>query len=144
MKIKNIITLVVTVLFFAVMLFLTVSARAIHNFSLPQVTAGRLSSVQFPFEYTDEEGNVKTGTKSTLAISTDLLGREVFILTQREKNSDMRYYVRLAKIETGAEYNDFTEVLSGIRYGEKVVVSSDTELYDGCEVNIVERSVIGV
>ncbi len=82
MKTKNIITLVVTVLFFAVMLFLTVSARAIHNFSLPQVTARRLSSVQFPFEYTDESGNMMTGTKSALAIPFDLLASDIFILYQ--------------------------------------------------------------
>ncbi len=119
------------------MLFLTISARAIHNASLPQVTAERLSSVQFPFEYTDESGNEMTGTKSALAIRSQLLASDVFILYQREKNGDMRYYVRLAEIETGAEHNGFTEVLSGIVYGDKIVVSSDTELCDSNEVYVI-------
>ena len=136
MKAKTVITMIVTVLFFAAMLFLTISARPIHNASLPQVTVEKLSSVQFPFEYTDENGNVMTGTKSALAIRSDLLGSDVFILYQREKNGDMRYYVRLAEIETGAEHNGFTEVLSGIGYGDKVVVNTDKELYDGCEVTL--------
>ncbi len=116
------------------MLFLTVSARAIHNANLPQVTTEKLPSVPFPFEYTDESGNVITGTNSALAIRTQLLASDVFILYQREKNGDMRYYVRLAEIETGAEHNGFTEVLSGIGYGDKVVMNTDRELYDGCEV----------
>ncbi len=134
MKIKTIITAIVAVLFFTVMIFLTFSARAIHNASLPLVTAEKLPSVQFPFEYTDESGNVMTGTKSALAIRTELLDSDIFILYQREKNGDLRYYVRLAEIETGAENNGFTEVLSGIGYGDKVVVNTDKELYDGCEV----------
>ena len=126
--------MIVTVLFFAAMLFLTISARPIHNASLPQVTVEKLSSVQFPFEYTDENGNVMTGTKSALAIRSDLLGSDVFILYQREKNGDLRDYVRLAEIEMGEEYNGFTEVLSGIGYGDKIVVNSDTKLCDGDEV----------
>ncbi len=128
----------ITVIFFAAMLFLTVSARAIHNATLPQVTAERLSSVQFPFEYTDENGNVMTGTKSALAIRSDLLGSDVFVLYQREKNGDMRDYVRLAVIETGEEYNGFTEVLSGIGYGDKFVISTDSILSDGDEVLVEE------
>ena len=134
MKVKTAIMIAVTALFFASMLFLTVSARAIHNASLPQVTAERLSTVQFPFEYTDANGNVMIGSKSVLAIKSEFLNSDVFILYQREKNGDMRNYVRLAEIETGAEYNGFAEVLSGIGYGDKIVVSTDTELYDGCEV----------
>lgn len=136
MKMKTAITMSVTVLFFAAMLFLTVSARAIHNASLPQVTVKKLSQEQFPFEYTDENGNVMTGTKSVLAIRSELLASDVFILYQREKNGEMRNYVRLATIETGAEYNGFTEVLSGVGYGDKVVVNTDKELYDGCEVTL--------
>ena len=137
MKVKTIITLIVTVLFFAVMTILTFSARAIHNASLPLVTAEKLKSVQFPFEYTYESGNEMTGTKSALAIRSELLASDVFILYQREKNGDMRYYVRLAEIETGAEHNGFTEVLSGIGYGDKIVVSSDTELCDSNEVYVI-------
>ena len=134
MKMKTVITIIVTVLFFAAMLFLTISARAIHNVSLPQVTAEKLPSVPFPFEYTDESGNEMTGTKSALAIRSELLASDVFILYQREKNGDMRYYVQLVEIETGTEYNGFTEVLSGIGYGDKVVISTNSELYDACEV----------
>ena len=137
MKMKTAITMSVTVLFFAAMLFMTISARAIHNASLPQVTVKKLSQEQFPFEYTDEIGNVMTGTKSVLAIRSELLDSDIFILYQREKNGDMRYYVRLAEIETGAEHNGFTEVLSGIGYGDKIVVSSDTELCDSNEVYVI-------
>lgn len=136
MNTKTLISIIVTVLFFAAMLFLTISARAIHYASLPQVTAEKLPSVQFPFEYTDDSGNVMIGTKSVLAIKSELLNSDVFILYQREKNGDMRYYVRLAKIETGMEYNGFTEVQSGIEYGDKVVISADAVLYDSNEVYI--------
>ncbi len=136
MKMKTVITIIVTVLFFAAMLFLTISARAIHNASLPLVTAEKLKSVQFPFEYTNQNGEITVGTKSALAIENEMLGSDIFVLYQKEKNSDLRYYVRLAKIETGAEYGGFTEVLSGIGYGDKVVVNTDKELYDGCEVTL--------
>ena len=134
MKVKTIITLIVTVLFFAVMTILTFSARAIHNASLPLVTAEKLKSVQFPFEYTNQNGEITVGTKSALAIENEMLGSDIFVLYQKEKNGDLRYYVRLAKIETGAEYGGFTEVLSGIGYGDKIVVSADTKLCDGVEV----------
>lgn len=65
-----------------------------------------------------------------------MLGSDIFILYQKEKNGDLRYYVRLAEIETGAENNGFTEVLLVIGYGDKVVVSTDRRLYDGCEVTL--------
>ena len=137
MKIKTIITAIVTVLFFAVMIILTFSARAIHYATLPHVTAEKLRSVQFPFEYTNANGEITVGTKSVFAIENEMLGSDIFILYQKEKNGDLRYYVRLVDIETGAENNGFTEVLSGIGYGDKVVVNTDKELYDGCEVTIL-------
>ena len=59
-----------------------------------------------------------------------IFGESVTILL--DKNN----YVRLAEIETGAENNGFTEVLLVIGYGDKVVVSTDRRLYDGCEVTL--------
>ena len=133
MKAKNIITIIITLLFFTLMLFLTFSARAIHNASLPHVTVERLSQQQFPFEYIDDTGVLATGMSSTLAIRTELLKNDLYVIYQSEKNGEKRDFVRSAVVEKGAEYNGFTEVLSGIGFGDKVVISSDTALYDGCE-----------
>lgn len=138
MKTKNIFTIIITILFFSIMVILTFSARAIHNASLPHVTAEKLSQQQFPFEYADDTGALLSGTKSTLAVRTELLEKDLYVLYQSEKNGEMRDFVRLAVIEKGVEYNGYTEVLSGIGFGDKVVISWDKELYDGCEC-VVEK-----
>lgn len=140
MKIKNVFTIIITVIFFAGMTVLTFSARAIHNASLPKVVCKKLSYESFPFEYTDENGVIYTGMRASAAIETRCLEDNIYVLYEYEKNGETRYFVRLTTIEAGEEYGDFTKVLSGLASGQKYVSECDGELYDGCEVFVVKNN----
>lgn len=134
MKIKNVFTIIITVIFFAGMTVLTFSARAIHNASLPKVVCKKLSYEDFPFEYTDENGVIYTGMRASAAIETRCLEDNVYVLYEYEKNGEKRDFVRIVMLETGAEYGDFTQVLSGLTSSQKYVYEYEGEIYDGCEV----------
>lgn len=125
------ILVIITALFFAGMLFLTVFAREIHNSALPHVTASRVQREQFPFEYTDENGNTVVGMESKLAVTTEQLEQGVYVLYKDEKNGEMRDYIRRANIEAGQEYNGYVEVVLGITFGDRIVVDSDRLLREG-------------
>lgn len=130
------ILVIVTAVFFAAMLFLTAFARDIHNSALPHVTASRVQRAQFPFEYTDENGNTFVGTESKLSVTKEQLEQGVYVLYKAEKNGETRDFIRRADIETGRESGGFLEVISGLSHGDKIVVSSDREL---CEGEVIVR-----
>lgn len=138
MKIKNVFTIIITVIFFAGMTVLTFSARAIHNASLPKVVCKKLSYEDFPFEYTDENGVIYTGMRASAAIETRCLEDNVYVLYEYEKNGEKRDFVRIVMLETGAEYGDFTQVLSGLTSSQKYVYEYEGEIYDGCEVFVLK------
>ena len=125
------ILVIITAVFFAGMLFLTVFARDIHNSALPHVTASRVQQAQFPFEYTDENGNTFVGTESKLAVTTEQYEQGVYILYKDEKNGEMRDYIRRANIEAGREHDRYVEVVSGLTFGDRIVVDSDRVLCEG-------------
>ena len=125
------ILVIITAVFFAGMLFLTVFARNIHNSTLPHVTANRVQRAQFPFEYTDENGNTLVGTQSQAAVTAEQLERGVYVLYKDEKNGEMRDFVRRAEIEAGREHDGYVEVVSGLTFGDRIVVDSDRLLCEG-------------
>ena len=125
------ILVIITAVFFAGMLFLTVFARDIHNSALPHVTASRVQQAQFPFEYTDENGNTFVGTESKLAVTTEQYEQGVYILYKDEKNGEMRDYIRRANIEAGRKHDGYVEVVSGLTFGDRIVVDSDRVLCEG-------------
>ena len=130
------ILVIITAVFFAAMVFLTAFAREIHNSALPHVTASRVQRAQFPFEYTDENGNTFVGTESKLAVTTEQFEQGVYVLYKAEKNGETRDFIRRADIEAGRENGGFVEVVSGLSHGDKIVVSSDREL---CEGEVIVR-----
>lgn len=129
--------LIFTVLFFAGMLFLTFFAEQIHIAALPKVTAARPEQKLFPYEYTDENGNVQTGSTQKLAVPSYLLEGDVFVVYSAEKNGTIRSFVRLAPIQTGAERDGYVEIVSGITFADRIVYQHSGELFDGCEVNVL-------
>ncbi|MBP0983634.1 MAG: hypothetical protein J6A19_07910 [Oscillospiraceae bacterium] len=136
MKIK--VLIIITAVFFAVMLALTFSARAIHEASLPHVRAQRLSTADFPFSYTDENGELRTGTRQAAAITKEQLERGVYVLYSAMKNGEKRDFVQCAEIVTGEQSGDYFEVVSGVSMVDRIIVEYDRELYDGGEVAVVK------
>ena len=131
------ILIVITIIFFAGMLFLTFFAETIHESLLPQVTAASPERRDFPFEYTDENGETRTGSIRKTAVPKSESDNGIFIVYSAEKNGTKRYFAQLADIQTGEESGDYVEVVSGISYTDRVIKESSKELFNGCEVRIV-------
>ena len=133
------ILIIITALFFLSMLFLSLFAEKIHNANLPKVTASRPETYTFEESYTDENGNVKTFYTEKSALSKEQLEKGVYVVYSAEKNGTKRSFVRLVQVVTGEEKDGYFEIVSGINYGEKIIISSTEELYDGCEINLKEK-----
>lgn len=130
------ILLVITIIFFAAMLFLTLFAEKIHESTLPKVTAARPERKLFPYEFTDENGETHTGSIEKIAVPKSMLKSGVFIIYSAEKNGTKRDFVQLASVQTGEENGEYVEIVSGIGFTDRIATDSNKELYDGCEVNI--------
>ncbi len=126
----------VTVLFFTAMLVLTVTAREIHNRSIPHVTVDNPARTAFTFTYTDEEGNIGETSQKRLSIPKELAGQPVFVVYEGMKNGEVRTFVQQVFVETGVESEAFIEVVNGLSSKDKVVVTADGPLWDGAEVYV--------
>ena len=133
-------TLIFTVLFFAIMLFLTCFAESIHISSLPQVEAARAETRRFSVTAVSADGEVAQYSSEKTAISEKMLGEGIFVVYTAEKNGTKRSFVRLVFPEVGESRSDdgYREVISGINYGDRIIMSTSKELYDGCEVNVIK------
>ena len=133
-------TLIFTVLFFAIMLFLTFFAESIHISSLPQVEAARAETRRFSVTAVSADGEVAQYSSEKTAVSEKMLGEGIFVGYTAEKNGTKRSFVRLVFPEVGESRSDdgYREVISGINYGDRIIMSTSKELYDGCEVNVIK------
>lgn len=111
-----------TALFFAGMLTLTFTARAVHNAALPHVKVKRVETAFFPTEY---------GSTQALAVTTEQLAEGVFVIYTAEVNGEKRTFIRRAAIIAGQEREGYVEVVSGLSTGDRIVVSADRELCEG-------------
>lgn len=130
------ILLIFTISFFSGLLFLTFFAEQIHENSLPVVTAARPEQRPFPYEYTDENGEPRTGSIQKIAVPKTMLENGVYVLYSAEKNGTKRDFVRLAPVQTGEERDGYVEIASGIMFSDRLVTESTGELYDGAEVRV--------
>lgn len=131
------ILIIITALFFSAMLSLSLFAEKIHNANLPKVTVSRPETLTFEETFTDENGETYTFYTEKTALSKEQVEKGIYVLYYAEKNGTKRSFVRLVQVVTGTENNGYLEIISGINYGEKIVTSSTSELYDGAEVVIV-------
>ncbi len=133
-------TLIFTVLFFAIMLFLTFFAESIHISSLPQVEAERAETRRFSINSVSTDGEITQYSSEKTAVSEKMLGEGIFVVYTAEKNGTKRSFVRLVFPEVGEGRSDdgYREVISGINYGDRIIKSTTKELYDGCEVNVIK------
>ncbi len=140
---KNIskkITLIFTVMFFAVMLFLTFFAEKIHISLLPQVQASGVETKLFSVTATDENGNIMQYFTEKTAISEEKLEEGVYVLYTAEKNGTKRSFARqiFPEVSEARTEDGYCEVISGISFGDRIIISTTKELFDGCEVNVIK------
>ncbi len=84
-------TLIFTVLFFAIMLFLTFFAESIHISSLPQVEAARAETRRFSVTAVSADGEVAQYSSEKTAVSEKMLGEGIFVVYTAKK----RYQTKL-------------------------------------------------
>lgn len=135
---KKIIT-AATILFFAAMLVLSLTAEDLHNSSLPRVTLVKLPTYRFPYEYTGENGETLTGSAEKTAVTAEMLGNGIYCVYTAEKNGTPRQFARKYEIETGDEADGYYEVVSGVSGTGMIIGSSDRELYDNAEVIVLPQ-----
>ncbi len=126
--------IIITVIFFTAMLFLSLFAEIIHNAGLPKVTVSRPETRTFEEAFTDENGKMQTFYTEKNALSEEQLENGVYVVYYAEKNGTKRSFVRLVQVVTGTEKDGYREIVSGVNYGEKIVTASTRDLYDGAEV----------
>lgn len=137
MKMKKI-TLVVTVLFLVVMLFLTVGARKIHIASLPKVTVSSLEMVRFEVEQGEESKEKSSTVEFSLGLPKELYDEQkIFVISMEVVNGEERSIAReVYNLVLGRENKDCYEVVEGITSLDQVILSEDESIQDGDEVYI--------
>lgn len=128
---KTKILIIVTAVFLAIMLALTLTSRSVHEAGLPHVTAGRLTEAAFSVEYIDENGKTMTSTRHAAAVTAQQLEQGVYIIYTAEKNGDERSFTRRAEIICGEESNGYFEVVGGVSSLEKIVTEWHGEICEG-------------
>ena len=127
---------IITGIFLAAMLFLTLFAEPIHESMLPHVVAARPERKPFPYEFIDKNGERREGTIEKLVVPKSMLDGGVYVIYSAEKNGTERDYVRLAKIQTGEQNDGFVEVISGLLFSDRIVTENSGKLYDGAEIRV--------
>ena len=138
-KIKNLSRLLplllLSVLFYGIMGFLTLKASDIHYARLPQVTTGQLGNEEFTFfleDYPDTER-----TRSILAIPKELYeSGQVFKIEIKTKDDFTYYYARQvwAELEMDKQNEHYYAIKRGIMRSDHIILDGYEELYDGMEV----------
>lgn len=135
---KNKLLIIITSLFFAVMLFLTVFARDIHNFFLPEVETVQVQTYEFPLEVTEEDGSTFYRMVQRPGVPEKLVQSGIYTIQTKETDGMLRNYAYKVNVTTGTTHNGYTEITAGIHKGQTIIISSEKELYNGCEVYVKE------
>lgn len=139
---KNRIMVIITVLFFGVMIFLSLFAKKIHDSTLPCVTVSRPEMRVFEEVEIDENGEAHTFYLNKIALKSEQVENGVYTVYSAEKNGTRRNFVRLTQVVTGAEQEGYLEITAVLSLSEQIVVGATEYLYDGCEVVIYQCSEI--
>lgn len=140
---KRLLPLVVlSLLFYGVMLLLTLTAKDIHNARLPQVTAGRPEK-QF-FSYTDTmEGNAIERTISCTALPKDMVDSgKIFILQTITKGDFTYYYAQqcFVTIDTEKQHTDYYAISNGIDSWDTIILTGYENLQNDDEVFLIKEN----
>lgn len=128
---KKKLVLFVSILFYAGMLLLACSARAIHIAGLPHVTVLEIEYGLFM----DGDGNEWFSAALPKEWYRD---GELYTIRNVIINNEYRTVARQVGIlELGLENEGFYQIKNGINMGEKIIIGSLAGVTDGCEVHIV-------
>ncbi len=125
-----------TFLFFAFMLFITLFSEDLHHMALPKVKTAVAMSKEFPFTFTNENGDLVNTTLVMKAVpKIALYNNSVYTLEEREDG----IYIVSTPVVIGGEKDGWINIEEGISKGIKVVIGSDRELVSGMRVLEVQE-----
>lgn len=128
--------------FYGIMLFLTLTAKDIHNARLPQVTANRLNKQSFTYTVTQEDGYTYEASKNREGIPKDVVDSgQIFIVTTITKEDMTYYYAKrtTVTIDTTLNNDTYYALDSSVSLRDMVILTGYEELEDGDEVYIVKE-----
>lgn len=133
------VSVILAVIFFSIMIFMTFSARAIHNTMIPNVTVFRLTHEEFKYVSTMEDGlESYTYIKQLLAIPKEIYEQgEVFTIDYQKINGEERTVARLTNIQVGDKNDAFYEVIDPFIMNELFIGYSSRDIQDGDEVYVM-------
>lgn len=133
---------ILSLLFYGVMLMLTLFAKDIHNARLPQVTAERPGKQ--PFSYTAIfEGYTSERTGSYTALPKTMVDSgKVFTLKSVMKEDFIYYYAEQVSVvvDTSKENADYYAISEGLSSRDIVIMSGYETLRDGDEVCLIQEN----
>lgn len=134
---KKKLVIIISILFYAGMLFMTYAARPLHEAGLPHVTVLELEYGLF----TDENGEEAFGVMLPKKWYQE---GELYKIAGKRINDEYRTIAkRVDSLEIGLENEDCYQVKNGLGAREQIIVGSLEGVVDGCEVYIVGENVNG-
>ena len=139
MKLNKII-LALSVLFFAIMTFVTAASRNIHNQSLCKVEIIEIKKQDFNCRFLDEEGNECYSKRRAIGIPKLCVENDIYIIGETEVYGESRQCANRVEILLFDDYfsDEYYAVSFGLSVGDNVIVSNE-QLCDGVEILIDER-----
>jgi len=133
--------LILTVLFFSLMIFLSFSARSIHNKMIPNVKVARLTREKFQYEEMLADGTVKTVVRSSYAIPKWMYDQDfLYVVVPGSKNGDERTFARKINLPVGAENDDYYEIAEQFYDVTRLfIIESDKEIQYGTEIYVIKN-----
>jgi len=140
MKLKKI-PLILTLLFFLLMIILSFTARSIHNKMIPNVRVARLTREKFQYEESFEDGTVRTAVRSSYAVPKWMYDQDfLYVVVPGSKNGDERTFARKISLPIRAENDDYYEIAEQFYDVSRLfIIESDKEIQDGSEVYVIKK-----
>ena len=128
-----------SLLFYGTMLFLTLTAKDIHNSRLPQVTTGHLGKQEFSYSVTYDNEYTKDFSGQFTAIPKELVDTgQIFIVESATKNGTTYYYAKKISltIDTDKRNESYYAVSDSMYSYSSYILTGYETLKDGDEINI--------
>lgn len=134
MKLNKII-FVLSVLFFAVMIFLTAASRTIHNQSLCHVETIEIKKQDFTCKFLDEQGNECYSKRRAIGIPKSCVENDIYVIGEINVYGELRKCANIVEVLLLDDYlsDEYYAVSFGVSVGDKVIVYNE-QLCDGIEI----------
>lgn len=129
---------IIFVVFFTVMLLLTLFAEDLYRLTLPKVAVEAVTRRAFPTEVTGKDGKVYDTWRTVPAIPKEALWGEMSDVVHAVNETEDGLFLVEYFISAGEEAEGYIEVTGGVLTGTKVVIGSDREVHPGQQVIITE------